>query len=107
MDALDRPLTIEASVARPYLHLDNRVLVIHDGRICVSYGNATFAWIAETLRVLHDERRATRQQGAHVFGGFLHQDGSATLYAGTAHGLATCDVSEAGLRELREKLGRR
>jgi hypothetical protein len=107
MDALDRPLTIAASTPAPYVHVDNRALVLHDGRTCVVYNHATFAWISETLRVLVEEGRATRQQGTQVFGGFVHDGDAATLYAGTAYGLITCDVTLAGLRELHAKLSRR
>jgi hypothetical protein len=109
MDALDKPLTLEVSVPRPYVHLDNRALVLHDGRATVVYGNAAFAWISETLRLVIDEGRATRQQSQQTFGGFVHDDGAgtATLIAGTASGFVTCDISLDGLRELHARLGRR
>ena len=107
MDASDKPLTVEASTPAPYVHLDNRALVLHDGRACVVYGTAAFPWLCETLRVLVEDGRATRSQGAQVFGGFVHADGRATLYAATQTGIVTCDVSGEAVRELHARLGRR
>ena len=104
MDARLLPMTIAVSASAPYVHLDNRALVLHDGRSCVMFSGSAFPWIAETLRVLHDERRATRQQGPSVFGGFLHDDGAATLYAGSVHHLITCDVAADDLEALRTRL---
>jgi hypothetical protein len=103
----DKPLTVGVSVPEPYVHLDNRALVLHDGRACVAYANAAFPWIGETLRVIVEEGRATRQQGPQIFGGFVREGDVATLYAGTADGIVTCDISVAALRELHGRLGRR
>ena len=103
---MDAPLTIEVAPAKPYLHLDNRALVLHDGRDCVLFANAAFAFLGETLRVLIDEGRATRQQGAQVFGGFV-EDGTATIFAGTASGFATCELPVTQLSALHARLGRR
>jgi hypothetical protein len=103
----DKPLTVGASAPAPYVHLDNRALVLHDGRACQVFANAAFPWIGETLRVIIDEGRATRQQGPQVFGGFVHEGDAATLYAGTATGVVTCDISVTALRELHGRLGRR
>jgi hypothetical protein len=93
-------LTIAAQTPRPYVHLDNRALVIHDGRQSVAFGNATYKWLAETVEVLIQEQRATRQQGSRIFGGFIRADGTATLFAGTMDGLVTCDVAFNDLRTL-------
>jgi hypothetical protein len=107
MGPTDTPLTVAASVPKPYVHVDNRALMLHDGRTCVMYNSAAYPWLAATLQVLLDERRATRQQGPQVFGGFIHDDDAgATLYAGTVHHLVTCDVSVEDLRALHAKLGR-
>jgi hypothetical protein len=103
----NEPLNLPATVPKPYLHLDNRALVLHDGRCCVVYAQAAFPWLAETLRVLTEEGRATRQQGAQLFGGFLHEDRSATVYAGIGERIATCDVSAEGLQALCAALGGR
>ena len=78
MAATESPLHVTTTVPEPYVHVDNRALILHDGKGCVMYGSSSFPWLAETLRILLAERRATRQQGPQVFGGFLHEDGSAT-----------------------------
>lgn len=106
MDATDTPLTVPAVVPQPYLHLDNRAMVINDGQACVLFQQNAFPWVSETLRVLVDERRATRQQGPQVLGGFLNEDGSATLYAGTVHHVITVVLGAADLEHLRAKLAR-
>ncbi len=107
MDATDTPLTVKASApSAPYLHLDNRALIIYDGRGVVMFPHGSFLWLSETLRVLGEERRATRQQGPNVFGGFLHDDGRATLFAGTVHHLVTVEVGERELAEVAAKLAR-
>jgi hypothetical protein len=104
MSAFDAPLHLTSSVPDPYIHVDNRALVLHDGRGCVMYGRSSFPWLAETLRVLLEERRATRQQSSQVFGGFLHDDGRATLYAGTVHHLVTTTLSGGDLTTLHTRL---
>ena len=96
----DVGITFSAQTPRPYLHLDNRALVIHDGRRSVAFGSATYKWIAETVAVLVQEQRATRQQGSRIFGGFIRADGNATLFAGTMDDLVTCDVAFNDLRTL-------
>jgi hypothetical protein len=100
------PLTLPASVPAPYVHLDNRALVLHDGRATVLYGSAAFTWLGETLRVLGDERRATRQQGSQVFGGVVHDDGSATLYGGAGGPLVTLMLDASAFAALRGALSR-
>ena len=106
MDPADPPLTLELVSPEPYIHVDNRALVLFDGCGSVMYGSATFPWLAETLRVLLEERRATRQQGPQVFGGVLDEDGNATIYAGSTHHLATVKLTAADLEALRAKLAR-
>lgn len=104
MDATAPPLTVPAVAPSPYLHLDNRALVIHDGQACVLFQHGAFPWVEETLRVLVEEKRATRQQGPQVLGGFTGEDGSATLYAGTVHHVITVTVAAAELERIRAKL---
>ena len=97
-------LTISAQTPRPYLHLDNRALVIHDGRRSVAFGSSAYKWLAETVAVLVQEQRATRQQGSRIFGGFIRADGTATLFGGTMDDLVTCDVAFNDLRNLHSGL---
>jgi hypothetical protein len=104
MAGFEAPLQLATATPDPYIHVDNRALILHDGRNCVMYGRASFPWLAETLRVLLEERRATRQQSAQVFGGFLHDDGRATLYAGSVHHLLTTTLSAADITALHARL---
>lgn len=107
MEPTEKPLTVRASApSAPYLHLDNRALIIYDGRGVVMFQHGSYPWLSETLKVLFDEQRATRQQGPNVFGGFLHEDGSATLVAGTVHHLVTVELGAAELASVAEKLAR-
>jgi hypothetical protein len=107
MLANDTPLTIRGQVVDPYLHLDNRGLVVFDSRLCVMFPAATLPWVAETIQIIRDEKRATRRQGPHVFGGFVHDDGvNATIYAGLTDNLATLQVEVAALGDLCGRLGR-
>lgn len=99
-DRRDIGLTLSAQTPRPYVHLDNRALVMHDGRRAVAFGNATYKWLAETVALLVEEQRATRQQGSRIFGGFIRADGTATLFGGTMDDIVTCDVAFGDLRSL-------
>ena len=107
MSVHDRPLQLASSVPEPYVHVDNRALVLHDGRCCVIFSSSSFPWLGETVRLLLEEQRATRQQGQQVFGGFLHDDDRATLYAGTVGHLATTTLSRTDLEALRARLTKR
>lgn len=100
-------LTVEAAPAAPYITLDNRALILHDGRKCTMLPSATFPWIAETLSLLLTERRATRLQHQHVFGGVLGEDGVVTLFAGAPSDLVTLTTSQRATADLLAKLGRR
>lgn len=105
MLAGDKPLTLGARAADPYLHLDNRGLVVFDGYRCLMFPANTLPWVRETLELLLDEKRATRRQGDHYLGGFVAEDGSAaTVYAGPVDDLATLRIDVDALTELRDKL---
>ena len=47
MAGFEAPLQLTTTVPGPYVHVDNRALVLHDGRHCVMYGRASFPWLAE------------------------------------------------------------
>jgi hypothetical protein len=81
--------TFPAQASSAYVHLDERALVLCDGRTTFLFERARLRWLDETLGILLGEGRATRQQGGHTFGGFVSGD-TATLYAiaGPAVGLS-------------------
>ena len=108
MLANDKPITIPARSVEPYVHADNRGLVVFDGRRCVVVPAQTLPWVAETVGILLEEKRATRHHGTVNFGGFVADDGqSATLYVGAGDDMATLEVSVQALEQLRDGLGRR
>jgi hypothetical protein len=108
MLANDAPITVAAAPVGPYLHADNRGLVVFDGRRCILIPALTLPWVAETISVLLEEKRATRHHGTVNFGGSIDEDGqTATIYAGPADGMATLQVSLEALAQLREALIRR
>lgn len=108
MLAGDKPLTVEGRTVSPYMHLDNRGLVVFDGSRCVMLSANTLPWVRETIELVLDEKRATRRQGDHYLGGFLAEDGrSATIFAGPADDLATLRVDVDALAALRDQLRRR
>ena len=108
MLAGDSSITIAGRGVGPYLHADNRGLVIFDGGRCVLVPATMLPWVAETIGILLDEKRATRHRGDVNFGGFVADDGaSVTLYAGPAADMATLQVPVEALASLRDQLGRR
>ena len=105
MRAGETPLTIPGRPADPYVHLDNRGLVVFDGRRCVSFPENTLGWVRETLDLLIEEKRATRHRGDTFLGGFVSEDGqTVTLYGGPVGDMATLDVSADAIGQLRTRL---
>ena len=100
-------LTVEASRAPAYINLDNRALILNDGLRATMLPSATFPWLAETLSLLLEEKRATRSQHQHVFGGVVRKDGSVTLYAGAPNELVSVVTTAQALTDLLAKLRRR
>ena len=99
------PLTVPARSPAPYLHLDNRGLVMFDGGRCVIFDGSTLGWVRETFDLLVEERRATRHRGDRFLGGMVSDDGrTVTLYGGPADAMATVDVDMEALGAVREQL---
>jgi hypothetical protein len=96
-------LTVAARMPEPYVHLDNRGLVVSNGERCVMVPSGQFRWAAETLAVIGAEGRATRHQGDHVLGGFAAGD-EVVLFAGTTDDLVTVTLQHAALEELRSAI---
>jgi hypothetical protein len=98
---LVQPFTVPGQVVGPYVHLDNRGLVMFDGRRSAMFPAASLMWVAETFQILADEKRATRRQGDHILGGFVAEDGvQATVYGGLTDNLATLQITVDSLRAL-------
>ena len=100
-------LTVDAARAPAYINLDNRALILSDGLRATMLPGATFPWIAETLDLLLAEKRATRHQHQHVFGGVIREDGSVILYAGAPDSLVSLITDQQALSDLVAKLRRR
>jgi hypothetical protein len=78
--------------------------VLCAGDRVVVFEQAVLRWVAETLRVIADEGRATRSQGDRLCGGFLAEDGTADLYAGTRGDTVALRLEANAFSALREAL---
>src|SRR3954453_3746804 len=96
-------LTVPARLPAPYVHADNRGMVMCNGPQCVFVAASQLRACAETFGLIAEEGRATRGQGGHVVGGYKI-DGSVVLYAGTQDVLLSVQVSEADFAALREAI---
>ena len=99
-------LTIPARLPAPYVHADNRGMVICNGPQCVFIAASQLRSCAETFEIIASEGRATRSQGPHVVGGYK-VDGHVVLYAGTQDALLSVQVSEGDFASLRETISAR
>jgi len=96
-------LTTPAQLPAPYVHADNRGMVICNGPQCVFIAASQLRSCAETFEIIASEGRATRSQGPHVVGGYK-VDGNVVLYAGTQDLLLSVQVSEGDFASLRETI---
>jgi hypothetical protein len=101
----DTPLHVAARAADPYIHLDNRALVLYDGYRGVLFPSAMLGWVRETVKLLAEEKRATRRQGDHVLGGMVTDDGNVVLYGGQADAVASLQIDVSTLGQMYEALG--
>ena len=99
------PLHVAAKPVDPYVHLDNRALVIYDGYHGVTFPSAMLGWVRDTVKLLAEEKRATRRQGDHVLGGIVQDDGTVILYGGQADALASLQTDVSTLGQMYEALG--
>jgi hypothetical protein len=98
-------VTVGARLPEPYVHLDNRGLILCNGTRCVCIPGAQLRTVAETFEIIADEHRATRTSGPHLIGGYVVAD-TVTLYAGTTDDLASVTLSRIDFDELRVALAR-
>src|SRR3954451_4295439 len=99
-------VTVTARLPAPYVHGDNRGLVLCNGPQCVYVPAASLRACAETFEILASEGRATRMQGPHVVGGYKAA-GDVVLYAGTQDELLSVTLTEADFTVLREAISQR
>src|SRR5688572_14244978 len=98
-------MTLNLSAERPagYVYADNRAVVIGNGLRTVAFNRSQGRWLRETIEVVADERRATRMQQQHVFGGFTEGSGEVVIFAGTQDDLVSVRISSTAFAELRSE----
>jgi hypothetical protein len=99
-------ITVSAKPPEPYIHADNRALVLCNGYQSVLIAASQLRACAETFGIIAEEGRATRTQAQHVVGGFK-QGGEIVIYAGTQDALLSVTVSEADFSAVREAIAAR
>jgi len=99
-------ITVPARLPAPYVHADNRGLIICNGPQCMSIPASQLRSCAETFEIIASEGRATRSQGPHLVGGYL-DGGDVVLYAGTQDDLLSVTVTASDFTALREAIAPR
>lgn len=99
-------ITVNATLPAPYIHADNRGLVLCNGPQCVFIPGSQLRSCAETFAILAEEGRATRSQATHVVGGY-RENGKVVVYVGTQDQLLSVAISEADFASVREAIGTR
>jgi hypothetical protein len=93
-------LTLAASTPDPYVHVDNRGLVMSNGPRCVMVPAASFRFAAETLEVIAAEDRATRNQHDRILGGYVDGD-DVVLFGGLRDDLVSVRLTRSAFDALR------
>ena len=96
-------VTVAARIPEPYVHLDNRGLILCNGLRCVCVPASQLRTCAETFEIIAAEKRATRTQGPHMVGGYI-DGGYVVLYAGTQDQLLSVTISEPDFAAVREAI---
>jgi hypothetical protein len=99
-------MTLHLPAERPpgYVYADNRAVVICNGLRAVLFNRVQGRWLRDTLEALAEERRATRMQQHHVFGGFMESSGEVVLFAGTTDDLVSVRITATAFAQLRTEL---
>lgn len=100
-----KSVTVQARLPNPYVHVDNRGMIICNGPRCVSIPASGLRACAETLEIVAMEKRATRAQGQHLVGGYI-DGGYVVLYAGTQDDLVSVSLNSSEFDALRQALSR-
>jgi hypothetical protein len=88
----------------PYVYVDNRAIVISNGTQGVLFSRALTRWLSETLEILAREKRGTRMQQQHVFGGFVAETGAVTLFAGSHDDVVSVELSAEAFAAFQDEL---
>jgi|tagenome__1003787_1003787.scaffolds.fasta_scaffold15482703_1 hypothetical protein len=99
-------VTVAARLPAPYVHSDNRGLVLCNGPQCVYIQASQLRACAETFEIIAAEGRATRGQGGHVVGGYK-AGADVVLYAGTQDELLSVTLTGADFDALRAAIAQR
>lgn len=99
-------MSLNLAAERPagYVYADNRAVVICNGLRAVLFNRVQGRWLRDALEVLAEERRATRMQQNHVFGGFIDGSGEVVLFAGTQDDLVSVRITSTAFDQLRSEL---
>ncbi len=100
------PMTVNAALPSPFVHLDNRAFVLSSGGRAISFAlSSAGRWLEETLMIILDEGRATRTQGDRVLGGFISEDErTVTVYGGSREDLIVVAVDTPEFEKLQKAL---
>jgi hypothetical protein len=98
---------VTGTIPEPFVHCDNRGLVLSSGGRCVAFiGGAQLMWAAETFDIVAEEGRATRSQHERVLGGFRRQEGGGVVVFGGERGmLVSVQLASDAFEGLRRTLG--
>jgi hypothetical protein len=88
----------------PYVYVDNRAIVISNGTQGVLFSRALTRWLSETLEILALEKRGTRMQQQHVFGGHVAENGDVVLFAGSHDDVVSVQMSATAFAEFQAEL---
>jgi hypothetical protein len=98
-------LTLPAETAAPYVYVDNRALVISNGQHGVIFNRTQGRWLAESLQIIADERRASRILQHRLFGGWMEDGGAVVLFAGTHDDMVSVRLTSEAFSALCAELG--
>ena len=99
VDVSHRPARLPA----PYVHADNRGLVLCNGAQCVSIPASQLRSCAETFEIIAAEGRATAARG-RTWSAATRPASDVVLYAGTQDDLVSVTVTSADFAALREAI---
>ena len=97
-------LMLAVQAPAPYVYVDNRAIVISNGLHGVLFSRALTRWLSETLEILALEKRGTRIQQQHVFGGHVAENGDVILFAGSHDDVVSVQLSASAFAAFQESL---